>query len=83
MRVIARYTRTKWGEAQAADYVAVLRDQIKSIPAYPMRFPEFGGKYVGLRQMGCGRHMVFYLVTDDAIEIVRVLHDAMDYAEWL
>ncbi len=83
MRGIARYTRTKWGEAQTAAYVAMLRDQIKSIPEYPMRFPEFGGKYIGLRQMGCGRHMVFYLVTGDAIEIVRVLHEAMDYADWL
>jgi toxin ParE1/3/4 len=83
MRGIARYTRTKWGDAQTAAYVAMLRDQIKSIPEYPLRFPEFGGKYKGLRQMGCGRHVVFYLVTDDAIEIVRVLHEAMDFAEWL
>lgn len=83
MRGIARHTRTKWGEAQTAAYAALLRDQIKSIPEYPMRFPEFGGKYVGLRQMDCGRHMVFYLDTDDAIEIMRVLHEAMDYSEWL
>jgi plasmid stabilization system protein ParE len=31
--------------------------------------------------MHCGHHMVFYLATDDAIEIIRVLHDAMDFAE--
>ena len=83
MRGIARYTRTRWGEAQTAAYVAMLRDQIKSIPEYPLRFPEFAGKYEGLRQMGCGHHMVFYLVAHDAIEIVRVLHETMDFSERL
>jgi toxin ParE1/3/4 len=78
IRAIARYTRTRWGEEQTAAYVAALRDQIKSLREYPMRFREFGDRYPNLRQMGCGHHIVFYLVTNDAIEIVRVLHKAMD-----
>jgi toxin ParE1/3/4 len=83
MRSIARYTRKRWGDEQAAAYAANLRDQIKSLREFPLRFPEFGGKYYGLRQMHCGRHMVFYLVADDAIEILRVLHEAMDFSERL
>lgn len=83
MRGIAHYTRKRWREEQAAAYGANLRDQIKSLREFPLRFAEFDGKYVGLRQMGCGHHMVFYLVTDDAIDIVRVLHQAMDFSERL
>ena len=83
MRGIARYTRKRWGAKQAAAYGANLRDQVKSLREFPLRFPEFDGKYVGLRQMGCGHHLVFYLVSDDAIDIVRVLHEAMDFSERL
>ena len=80
MRGISRYTRKRWGHEQAAAYAANLRDQIKSLREFTLRFPEFDGKYDGLRQMHCGHHMVFYLVTNDAIEIIRVLHEAMDFS---
>jgi toxin ParE1/3/4 len=83
MRGIARYTRKRWGAEQAAAYAANLRDQIKSLREFPLRFPEFDGKYDGLRQMHCDHHMVFYLVTDDEIDIIRVLHEAMDFSERL
>jgi toxin ParE1/3/4 len=83
MRGIAHYTRKRWGGEQAAAYAANLRDQIKSLREFPLRFPEFGGKHDGLRQMHCSHHMVFYLLTDHAIEIIRVLHEAMDFSERL
>lgn len=83
MRRIARETRARWGEAQAAVYAAALRDDIKSLREFSLRFPEFEGGYKGLRRMNSGRHSVFYLVSDDRIEIVRVLHTAMDFSERL
>jgi toxin ParE1/3/4 len=83
MRGIARYTRKRWGGEQAAAYAANIRDQIKSLREFPLRFPEFDGKYDVMRQMHCGHRMVFYLVTGDAIEIIRVLHEAMDFSERL
>ncbi len=33
--------------------------------------------------MNSGRHAVFYLVGDAQIEIVRVLHAAKDFDDWL
>jgi toxin ParE1/3/4 len=83
MRGIARYARKRLCDEQAAAYAANLRDQIKSLGEFPLRFPEFGRKYYGLRQMHCGRHMVFYIVIDEAIDIIRVLHEAMDFSERL
>jgi plasmid stabilization system protein ParE len=32
---------------------------------------------------GSGRHAVFYLVFDDRVEIVRVMHLASDFERWL
>ena len=82
MRRVARETRAAWGEAQAALYSAQLRDDIKSLREFPLRFPEHEPR-PGLRRMNSGRHAVFYLVFDDRIEIVRVLHVASDFDEWL
>lgn len=83
MRRIARDTRARWGDDQAATYSAGLRDDIKSLAEFPLRYPEFDRRRKGLRRMDSGRHAVFYLVSDDLIEIVRVLHTAMDIDERL
>lgn len=83
MRRIARDTRARWEPEQAAAYAANLRDDIKSLSEYPLRFPEFEGARESLRRMNSGRHSVFYLVTEDLIGIVRVLHTAMDYNDRL
>lgn len=82
MRRVAQATRARWGEAQAAKYAAQLRNDIKSLCEFPLRFPEFASR-PDLRRMNSGRHAVFYLVLVERIEIVRVLHGATDLGQWL
>jgi toxin ParE1/3/4 len=82
MRRVARDTRAAWGEAQAALYSAKLRDDIKSLREFPLRFPEYEPR-PGLRRMNSGRHAVLYLAFEDRIEIVRVVHVASDLERWL
>ncbi len=82
MRRVARETRAAWGEAQAAVYSAKLRDDIKSLREFPLRFAEYEPR-PGLRRMNSGRHAVFYLLFDDRIEIVAVVHVASDFERWL
>jgi toxin ParE1/3/4 len=82
MRRVSRETRARWGDAQAAIYAAQLRDDIKSLCEFPLRFPEFAAR-PGLRRMNSGRHAVFYLVTQDRIDIVRVLNGVSDLEQWL
>ncbi len=83
LRGVAPYTRSRWGEEQAAEYVSNLRNQINSLREFPLRFPEFDGTRDGLRRMSSGHHAVFYLVSDEQIEVVRILHEAMDFGERL
>lgn len=82
VRKVARETQSAWGEAQAYKYSRQLRDDIKSLAEFPLRFPVFESR-PGLRRMNSGRHAVFYLVFDDRIEIVRVMHLASDFERWL
>lgn len=83
LRAIGRTTRARWGDEQARIYVAEMRERIKSLSKFPLRYPEFGPERPGLRKMGCGSHSVFYRVTDERIEIVRILHESMDFPERL
>lgn len=82
MRRVSRETKARWGDAQAAAYSAMLRDDIKSLQEFPHRYPEFEGR-PRLHRMNSGKHAVFYLIGEERIEIVRVLHAAMDFDEWL
>ena len=78
LRRIARYTKREWGEKQARRYAAQLRQRIKALREYPLRFPEIAGR-AGIREMRCGQHLVFYRVSDEVIEIVNIVHVARDW----
>jgi toxin ParE1/3/4 len=82
LRRIARETRRAWGEDQAKRYVSALRNEIKALREFPLRFPEFKPR-PGLRRMNSGRHAVIYLAGEDRVEVVRVLHVASDLERWV
>lgn len=82
LRRIARETRRAWGDDQAKRYVSALRNEIKALREFPLRFPEFEHR-PGLRRMNSRRHAVFYAATADRVEIVRVLHVASDFGRWV
>ena len=78
---IADYTIERWGPEQAHKYVATLRADIESLSNFAKRFPVHGASGLGLRKMISGHHLVFYLLSDEAVEIVRILHERMDVEE--
>lgn len=63
---------------QARIYVGALRHDIASLSTDAERFPLHEETRLGLRRMRSGQHLVFYLVGDHAVEVVRVLHERMD-----
>ncbi len=82
LRGIARYTKATWGAEQARRYGGRLRQRIKSLRDFPMRYPEVAGR-PGMREMRCGQHIVFYGVTDAVVEIVHIVHVSADFDAWL
>ncbi|MBO9519009.1 MAG: type II toxin-antitoxin system RelE/ParE family toxin [Porphyrobacter sp.] len=77
VEAIADYTIARWGQRQARAYVDALRNDIASLSTYAKRFPLHEETRLGLRRMRSGQHLVFYLIGDHAIEVVRVLHERM------
>jgi toxin ParE1/3/4 len=75
---IARFTEERWGPTQRRRYISLLEGALQRLRANPhlgRKRPEIRtGYYTAL----AGRHIVFYQFSDEACEIVRVLHDRMD-----
>jgi len=80
---IADYTIAEFGIPQARKY----RDQFGACFASLVDNPYLGRSaeelVPGLRRIRQQAHVVFYLPSDDAVLIVRVLHHSMDFEQHL
>jgi plasmid stabilization system protein ParE len=86
---VLRFTRRRWGDAQAYEYRALINEALSTIAGDPSRGkPDDllpGLLAFAIRQPGRpARHILFYRVdTSGAVEILRLLHDAMAFAQHL
>ena len=79
LNAIWNYTYEKWPENQADKYY----DQIRSDCGTIGENPSIGKKYsevkLDLLGLKSGKHIIFYkLISEDTIEIIRILHARMD-----
>lgn len=73
------YTFEEWSEKQADKYYSTLEfacRQIGKNPELGKKYEEINSNLLGLR---IGKHIIFYqIITDQEIEIIRILHERMD-----
>ena len=78
LKEIWAHTVQQWGAAQADRYLQAIDREVQGL----LKFPELGTPYdhirAGYRALQVKRHLVFYFRNGQRLEIVRVLHDAMD-----
>lgn len=75
---IYRYSFKWFGEARADAYFLGLRDSLRTLADNPGLGRPVGYLRSGLLQHSHAKHVIFYLVEDTGIFVVRVLHQAMD-----
>ena len=86
---VLRYTRDRWGNAQAREYRDLINDALENIAADPSsgkkRASLPGILSFHIKQPGRdARHVVFYRVTDaGSVQVIRLLHDSMDFDQHL
>ena len=80
---IADFTLEMWGSEQEDIYLELLEKAFIAISKNPNLGRVYDEVYSGLRRYLAGRHIILYQVTDDAVEIVRVLHHSMDFESHL
>jgi toxin ParE1/3/4 len=76
---IWQYSLETWSESQADTYyydlVAACQD-IAEHPTYLDR--EYNEILPGLYGHRCHKHLIFYYLVEDGVEIARILHERMD-----
>lgn len=79
LKDIWTYTFEKWSEKQADKYYSSLEFacmQIGENPTLGKKYEGIESKLLGLRT---GKHIIFYqVITEQEIEIIRILHERMD-----
>ena len=78
LKAIWRYSHRQWGERQADLYLQQLDDGNRSLAHFPDLGVPCDEIRAGYRKLHVNRHLVFCRRDDQRIEIVRVLHQAMD-----
>lgn len=87
---VLKYTKEHWGNVQACEYRQLINDALVAIASYPQRGRSYSSVRPNIlaypiRQPGRpARHILFYRIArTGTVEIVRFLHEAMDFDEHL
>jgi toxin ParE1/3/4 len=78
LRRIGRYTEREWGREQHSRYLRQIDARILAVADNPKLGKPRDEVREGYRSIRAGRHVVFYREIEGGIEIVRILHGAMD-----
>jgi toxin ParE1/3/4 len=75
---ILLYTRQHWGEEQRDRYEAILSQAIGAIADFPETGTRCPQLFPGCRAHPAQRHVIYYRIGHNEIEIVRILHERTD-----
>ncbi len=78
---ILAYTEERWGQQQRYDYQDRVRKRLDSLLANPDLGVSVEDFSSSLRGLHIEKHVAYYRVSGDVIEIVRVLHERADAAQ--
>jgi toxin ParE1/3/4 len=73
------YTTDRWGLDQAETYIRALWQRIEAVAANPAMGQDCSEIRAGYSKIACGSHVLFYRVVAGGIDVVRVLHERMDF----
>ena len=77
------YTLLEWGVEQAEKYVRELWSTMERAARDPTTSIDIGDVRRKYRKSRAGSHVIFFKVTDDGIDVVRILHQRMDFERHL
>lgn len=74
---IWQYSYSKWGEDKAEEYLLQLDGGMRRLSINPMLGKSRNNVRLGYRAIQINRHVIYYRLVDDFIDIVRILHERM------
>ncbi len=74
-------TIESWGSTQAREYAQTIDAALLKLAQYPDFGRERSEIYRGARSFPIEKHIVFYQVSDNGIDVARILHQRMDLSK--
>lgn len=78
LRGIWNYTAEVWSEAQADRYITKLYERFVWLAEHPRMGKHRADIDLGYYCFPQGSHLVFYLINDNGIDVIGVVHKEMD-----
>ena len=78
LRDIYQYGVRRWGKIQSESYLSTIKNQFWLLTQQPLMGTERPELLPETRSIPIERHTLFYRVTANRVEIIRVLHDRQD-----
>ena len=73
------YTAKRWGVDQAEFYTRQIGRHVEAVAAQPMMGRACSDVRAGYYKYPSGSHVLFYRLVGDDVDIVRILHERMDF----
>ena len=83
LKSIRAYTLEHWGEEQEEKYLSDLWDRFEVIQASPDGCRSRDDLFPGCQLATQGKHVILFRIDDNILQVVRVLHSAMDFQRHL
>ncbi len=77
------YTLAEWGIGQAEKYVRELWVAMQEQARDPSTSTDISDVRKGYRKIRSGSHVIFFKLTREGIDVVRILHQRMDFERHL
>lgn len=78
LKDIYQYGLRQWGQTQSESYLENVKEQLWMLTEQPKIGIDRSELLLGVRSLPIESHTLFYRVTSDAVEIIRVLHSRQD-----
>ena len=78
LKDIYQYGLRQWGQAQSESYLSTIKNQFWLLTQQPLMGTERPDLLPDTRSLPIESHTLFYRVTANRVEIIRVLHGRQD-----
>lgn len=78
LKEIYKYGRRNWSSAKSESYLNEIKNQMWMLTQQPLMGIDRSELLKESRSLMINRHTLFYRVTADNVEIIRVLHNRQD-----
>lgn len=78
IKLIWQYSVETWGEKQATVYTTQLETRFDELAENPLLGRARPDVEQGYRSLPCGKHIIFYTISNEIVEIIGIPHASMD-----